>query len=75
MGENESFERFREGLAKAISRARELGFMQKNRDWETVAVSLEGVLRNGTKFFNAKALSEMETNLMLDKRQKDIKVN
>lgn len=74
MQDNESIERFVEGLKKAASRARELGIAQKNSSWEKVAVMLDGIRTNGVKLYQSSALSRNDVLSMLDQRQKTMKI-
>lgn len=60
MNSAESFERFREGILKAASRALELGRVTKVNHWNHVAHHLRVVLENGTKMYNQRALSETQ---------------
>lgn len=64
----ESIERFREGMKKAASRARELGSAQKDRNWNKLAFQLEKILLQGMDIFGQKALSEQEIMSMTEHR-------
>lgn len=70
MTPNESYERFQEGMKRAVSRARELGEAQKNADWNKIAFRLECLLDNGRKLFLSKALSRQAALKMIEERSK-----
>ncbi len=63
-------ERFGEGLAQAISRAREMAKKQKNPMWNSIATSLEGIREGGTTLSNAKSLSRAQVLRDVDNYQK-----
>lgn len=60
MGKIETNERFNDGLAQAISRARELAKKQKNPFFNSIAIALEGIKQNGMTLANAKSLSKSQ---------------
>lgn len=68
MTETETFERFSEGLKKAASRCRELGVVQKDRNWTKTAIQIEQFLAYGTQLYRASALSRREVLGLLDQR-------
>lgn len=67
MTPQESIERYNEGLKKAASRARELGKLQKNKYWDQIANSLDGIRDQGLKLFYGRPLTEQEVQQMIDK--------
>lgn len=73
MDKTESFERFSEGLKKAASRARELAAAQHNLDWTRIALSIDGLLDKGTRYYKNRAMSENEIRTFLEQHQKEIK--
>lgn len=75
MQEQESIERFIEGMKKAASRARELAAAQKNNDWLNVAKMLDGVRVNGIKLYNGRSMTRQDTLALLDQRQKGLPLN
>ncbi len=68
----ESFERFSEGLKKASSRMRELGYAQKDRNWNKIAFQLDGIRKQGETAFRSKPLTEAEVMQMTEQRAKVI---
>lgn len=74
MQKNESLERFREGLLKAISRCRELAKAGGDRHFNMIAFNLEKILNQGMSAFNSKQLADIEINRLLNQIQKEIKV-
>lgn len=72
MEHKESFERFKEGLTKAASRARELSKSQHNRDWDMVALQLDKLCQNGSMFYTAKALTHKQALGLVDQYEKKL---
>ncbi len=64
MNIKESVEWFEEGLKKAASRARELGRMQNNKHWDSVAEQLDQLRFNGT--YMARAYSRAMSVILED---------
>ena len=69
MEAKESFERFKEGLKKAASRARELGIAQRNNDWNTLAFRIDDLARQGEIIYFRRALSHQAALQMLSARE------
>lgn len=64
----ETFDRYKEGMKKSISRCRELGAAQKNMNWFTIANHLEGILSKGESFYRGKAVSRQDALNMIESR-------
>ena len=64
----ESFERFNEGLKKASSRAKELGRVQKNANWDKISEMLDGIRAKGEVFYKSKSLAEHQVQQMINAR-------
>jgi len=73
MERGESFERINEGLKKAADCCRQLGAIQKNRDWNKIAFQLEQLLSNAAKIYDQKSLSRSDALNMIDARVKNMK--
>lgn len=69
----ESFERFKEGLSKSISRCRELAKASEDRHFNMIAFNLEKFLHQGINAFNSKQLADAEVNRLLNQIQQEIK--
>lgn len=71
MNFNESKERFTESMAKAISRAREIGIATNNVSiWNGIAESLEGIRSKGIRMADAKGLSKSRVESDIKAREK-----
>jgi len=68
MTEQESFERFDEGLKQAADRARELGKLQENKGWGQFAYQLDCLRKTGTAFYKQSPLTRQMALNMLDER-------
>jgi hypothetical protein len=66
MTKTESWERFEEGMKKAISRANELGKSQKNTQWHEIAIGLSAMLKSGQTMYQRRALSYVDAMAMTD---------
>lgn len=73
MTSRESYERFKEGLSKSISRSRELAKASNNRSWNQIAFQLEKFLAKGVEVYNSKATSDAEVVRLLNQIQAEIK--
>lgn len=73
MQKNESLERFREGLLKAIDRCRELAKASGERHFNMIAFNLEKMLHTGMTAFNSKQLADIEINRLLNQIKAEIK--
>lgn len=62
----ESFERVREGLARATSCARQLGKAQRSKAWLSLADSLEAMGVTAQKLYESKPLGRQEVLAMID---------
>ncbi len=71
MNAGESMERFSEGLKKASSRARELGAVQMDRNWNKLAFALDNIRQQGEKMFGEKPLTEQEVTAIIERREKE----
>lgn len=69
MNLSESFERYSEGLKKAVDRCKELGKASKNKDWDAIASHLEGLLIKGKLIYDSKGLSNVEKEKLLNQFQ------
>ena len=73
MTSRESFERFKEGLGKSISRCRELAKASGERAYNQCAFQLEKILAEGVKEYNSKQMADAEVNRLLNQIQAEIK--
>jgi hypothetical protein len=72
----ETTERWREGLKRAASRAREIGVAQGKPDmWNKIADSLDGIRSKGDAMIAGKALTRAQVLAAIDERQRTIKVH
>lgn len=60
MQENESRERFIEGLKLAASRAREMATATSNYQWNNIAASIDGIRKKGEMMIFGYALNRAE---------------
>lgn len=58
MEQNESVERFREGLLRAASCCRELSKITRAQEWHDLSTQLMVMLNKGLKFYKGAALTE-----------------
>lgn len=68
MEHKESYERFYHGLRKASSRMKELSLLVKNKDWLSIARSLDELVHEGRKFYASKPMAEQKIIQMTDER-------
>lgn len=73
MEHKESYERFYHGLRKASSRMRELAGVTKNKDWLSIAASMEDVFQQGKKFYASKPLTDGQVMGMTEERANEAK--
>ncbi len=75
MQENESQDRFVEGLKIASARFRELAALTKNNDLVKVAYQLDVMRERGLKLWKAKQLSMVEKEAILALREQKLMEN
>lgn len=64
----QSFEWFEESMKKAVSRAKEIGHLEKKNTWFQIATHLEKLRQNGGTMYRQKALTRQQVINMLDDR-------
>lgn len=70
MSEQESKERFVQGLKKAASKAREIAALTGSGMWKEIANTLDEIHMNGVKLMKMSALTRFQVLGMLDDREK-----
>lgn len=70
--EQETVERFIEGLREAASIARKLAKVQKKQKWVQVAHILDNVVNKGRQFIESKALARQDVLVMLDSERRKL---